>query len=140
MTEQKEQSYEDFSQKMDDLIDATIEDSDPIRAVKRMEEAISLGLPQAQAAEAYQVLGSRYEDLDNSDKAIECYAKSIEMGPDNPIVLYWRGELLFQQGRYDDAKTDFERALSFSPPAGLFSPELEQAQDYLVKISRSNTA
>jgi tetratricopeptide (TPR) repeat protein len=140
VTKQKEHPLEDFSQEVDDLIDATAEDPDPARAVKRMQEAISSGLPQAQAARAYQVLGTRYEDLGSSEKAIECYTKSIEMYPNNPIVLFWRGELLFRQGRYDDAKVDFERALSLPPLAGLFSPELEQAREYLAQINRSSTS
>jgi tetratricopeptide (TPR) repeat protein len=128
----------DFSQEVSDLIDATVEDINPSRAVKRMEEAIKRGLPESQAADAFMVLGTRYEDLNQIDKAIDCYSKSIQLHVNNPIVYYWRGELLFQKGRYKEARVDLETALSFAPPNSLFSPEYEQAQGLLKQIGQSS--
>jgi tetratricopeptide (TPR) repeat protein len=125
---------DDFSQEVSDLIDATVEDANPSRAVNRMEEALKQGLPKSQAADAYMVLGTRYEDLNQIGKAIDCYSKAIQLHMNNPILYYWRGELLFQQGQYEEARIDLEKALSFAPPNSLFSPEYGQAQNLLKQI------
>jgi tetratricopeptide (TPR) repeat protein len=129
---------EDYSQEIDDLIDMTVEDNNPARAVKRMEDAINKGLPRSQAASAFMVLGTRYEDLEKSEKAAECYSKAIELKIDNPIVYFWRGEFLFRQGQLVEARTDLKVALSFESPNSLFSPEREQALDYLDQIERQS--
>jgi len=134
MGEQTDQSNEEFSQEIDDLIDKAVEDRNAGRAVKRLEDAIGMGIPEGQEAAAYQVLGTRYEDLGDSEMAIDSYSKSLDLHPDNPIVWFWRGELLFRNGQHYDAKSDFERALEFQPPTALFSPESEQARDYLKQI------
>ena len=129
----------DFSQEVDDLIDATMDDENSLRAVKRMEEAIQRGIPKSQLSGAYLVLGTRYEDLDQIDKAIDCYSKSIQFWANDPVVYFWRGELLFQQGRYKEARLDLETALSLSSSnSAYYSPEREQAQDLLRRIGQSN--
>ena len=129
----------DWSQELDDLIDATVEDMDPQEAVNRMEEAIKEGLPgtQSQVAVAYMVLGTRYEDLDEVDKAIDRYSHAIQLNLDNPLCYYWRGELLLQQNRDKEARLDFEKALSFPESNRLMSPEFEKAQDFLKQIGDS---
>ena len=76
---------DDFSQEVDDLIDGTVEDDNPSRAVKRMEEAIKHGLPKSQLASAYLVLGTRYEDLDQIDKAIDCYSQAIQLQENSSV-------------------------------------------------------
>jgi tetratricopeptide (TPR) repeat protein len=129
---------EDFSQEIDDLIDMTVEDNNPARAVERMEDAIKKGLPKSQAASAFMVLGTRYEDLEKPEKAADCYSKAIELKIDNPIVYFWRGEFLFRQVKFVEARTDLKAALSFEPPNSLFSPEREQALDYLDQIERQS--
>ena len=129
----------DWSQELDDLTDATVEDMDSQEAVTRMEEAIKAGLPgtQSQVAVAYMVLGTRYEDLDEVDKAIDRYSHAIQLNIDNPLCYYWRGELLLQQNRDKEARLDFEKALSFPESNRLMSPEFEQAQDLLKQIDES---
>ena len=138
MDEKDSSNFNNFSQEVIDLINKTVEDINPSRAVKRMEEAIKRGLPEAQAATAYMVLGTRYEDLGQPNEAINCYSKSIQLLVNNPMVYFWRGELLFQKGQREEARADLEKALSFAPPNGLFSPERELAQDYLTQINRSS--
>lgn len=130
----------DWSQEVDDLIDSAVGDLFPIRAVKRMEKAINQGLPgtKNQRANAYMVLGTRYEDLHRSDKAIECYDQAIQLYVDNPICYYWRGELLYKQGQYEKARMDFETALSYTAPNELYSPERENAQDFIKKIDQAS--
>jgi len=130
---------DDFSQEVDDLIDATVEDENSARAVKRMEEAIKLGIPKSQLPSAYLVLGTRYEGLDQIDKAIECYSQVIQLHGDNPIVYFWRGELLFQQGQYKDARVDLETALLLtSENISYYSPDRKQAQDLLTQMDQSS--
>jgi tetratricopeptide (TPR) repeat protein len=134
MTELGEGPFDDFSQEADDLIDATVEDPDPASAVKRMEEPIGRGFPKAQAAVAYQVLGTRYEDMGDMQKAIESYTKSLEIDRSNPLVLFWRGELLFHMGKRNEARADLMEALAFDPPNALFSPDRDQALGYLARM------
>jgi len=113
-----------------------MDDENSARAVKRMEEAIQRRIPKSQLSGAYLVLGTRYEDLDQIDKAIDCYNKSIQLWANDPIVYFWRGELLFQQGQYNKARLDFETALSLSSPnSSYYSLEREQAQDLIKRIS-----
>ena len=138
MDDKQENFPDDFSQEVDDLIDATMDDENSVRAVKRMEEAIQRGIPKSQLSGAYLVLGTRYEDLDQIDKAIDCYTKSIELWANNPVVYFWRGELLYQQGQHNEARRDLETALSLSAPnSSYYSPERERAQDLLRRIGQS---
>ncbi len=127
---------DDWSQELDDLIDATVGDMDSRESVNRLEEAIRAGLlgTQSQVANAYMVLGTRYEDLEEIDKAIDRYSHAIQLNIENPMCYYWRGELLIQQNRGKEARLDFEKALSFPAPNRLMSPEFEQAQDFLKQI------
>jgi len=139
MDDKQEGFPDDFSQEVDDLIDATMDDENSARAVKRMEEAIQRGIPKSQLPVAYLVLGTRYDGLDQIDKAIDCYSKSIQLWANDPVVYFWRGELLFQQGQYSEARLDLETALSLSSPNSLYySQEREQAQDLLKRIGQSN--
>jgi tetratricopeptide (TPR) repeat protein len=139
MDDKQEGFPDDFSQEVDDLIDATMSDENSARAVKRMEEAIQSGIPKSQLSSAYLILGTRYEDLDQIDKAIDCYSKSIQLWAKDPIVYFWRGELLFQQGRNKDARLDLETALLLSSPnSSYYSLEREQAQDLLKRIGQCN--
>jgi tetratricopeptide (TPR) repeat protein len=139
MDDKQEGFANDFSQEVDDLIDETMSDENSARAVKRMEEAIQHGIPKSQLSSAYLVLGTRYEDLDQVDKAIDCYSKSIQWWANDPIVYFWRGELLFQQHQYNEARLDLETALSLSSPnSSYYSLEREQAKDILKQIGQSN--
>lgn len=123
----------DWSQELDDLIDATVEAMDSEQAVNRMEEAIKAGLSgtPSQIAVAYMVLGTRYEEIDEIDKAIARYGHAIQLNIDNPLCYYYRGELLLKQNRDKEARLDFEKALSFPESNRLLSPEFEKAQNFL---------
>jgi Tfp pilus assembly protein PilF len=130
---------DDFSQEVDDLIDATMEDENSARAVKRMEEAIKRGLSKSQLPSAYLVLGTRYEALDQIDKAIDCYSQAIQLQMNNPVVYFWRGELLFQRGQFEEARVDLETALSLtSTNSSYYSPDRKQAQDLLKQMDQSS--
>lgn len=125
---------EDFGdQRAKDLIDMTegIPDSQPEEAIKLLTEALTYGETGIQASKAYLGLGMRYEDLNDIDKAIENYTKSLDANKPFSICLFWRGKLYFQQGKWPEAKSDFKQALELGE---LVSPEVEQAQDYLKQI------
>jgi hypothetical protein len=64
----KQEGFPDvFDQEVDDLIDATMDDQNSARAVKRMEEAIQRGIPKSQLSTAYLVLGAQttFVETDN---------------------------------------------------------------------------
>lgn len=125
---------QDFSQKADDQIDAAVEDPDPLAAVDRLDELLSGGIPKSQAASAYQVLGARLEDAGATDRAIECYAKSLDFEPENAIVLFWKGQLLFQNDQFDKARADLEKALAVTSSGALVWPDRDDAARYLAMI------
>jgi tetratricopeptide (TPR) repeat protein len=140
MTEGTERAFDDFNQEADDLIDAAVEDPNPARAVKRLERAMIRGFPEIQLASAYMVLGTRYEDLGDEEKAIECYTKSLELDAANAIVLFWRGGLRFRRGDYSGAKADLEKTLSIPEPSGLVWPDRDTAQEYIDRIVESGAS
>jgi tetratricopeptide (TPR) repeat protein len=85
-----------------------------------------------QACKAYQGLGIHYEQLRNTKHALHYYTQAIEIGDwDNEWTVFWRGRLYYQQKAWDAAKRDLERALEL----GVWSPEYEEAEDYLGQIA-----
>jgi tetratricopeptide (TPR) repeat protein len=126
---------ENLEQEFDDAIDYALECTDPIQAIDRLDKLlVEISIPKEQIAIAYQVLGTRFEDLGKNEKAIECYAKSLEYNSDNAIVLFWKGQLLFQIGDYKAAKSDLEKSLAVSGSNALISPDRADAQEYISSI------
>jgi tetratricopeptide (TPR) repeat protein len=114
-----------------DLVDMAIEEPDTDTAILLLKKALQYGETGLQASSAYMELGGRYSDLGETEKAIEHYTKSFEAYKEpNAFALYWRGELYYQQEEWDKARSDFERAVAI----GLYSPEYEQAQEYLSEL------
>jgi tetratricopeptide (TPR) repeat protein len=114
-----------------DLVDEAVGEPDPDRAIRLLEKALRYGETGMQASSAYMELAGRYSDLGDTERAIEHYTKSIEAYKDpNAFALYWRGELYYQQEEWGKARSDFERAVAI----GLYSPEYEQAQEYLSEL------
>jgi tetratricopeptide (TPR) repeat protein len=118
-------------QRADDLVNEAREEPDADRAISLLKKALRYGKTGIQASSAYMELGARYSDQGQAKKAIAYYTKSIEASEiPNAYALYWRGELYYQQEEWDKALGDFERAVSI----GLYSPEYEQAQEYLSEL------
>ena len=83
----------------------------------------------ARAAEAYRVqlkadpnrpdlraaLGETLESLGQTDAAMAEYDRAIHGPGDSHRALIDRGRLLVRQGRFDDGRKDFNRALSLNP-------------------------
>lgn len=116
-------------QRAKDLIDRSYE-VEAKRAIPLLERALRYGRTGLQASKAFKELGNRYEELGDLARAIENYSESIKaFRRANPITFLLRGVLYYQQGRWQEARSDLERALA----SGLQSPEREQAQEYLAK-------
>jgi tetratricopeptide (TPR) repeat protein len=115
------------------LIDSTEAELDPRRTIVILRRALHYGRLGIQASKAYQGLGMHYEQLGNKKRALHYYTQAIEIGDwDNEWTVFWRGRLYFQQGVWDAAKRDLERALE----RGVWSPEYEEAEGYLGQIAR----
>lgn len=114
-----------------DLVNLALEEPDADRAIQLLKRALRYGKTGLQASAAYMELGGRYSDLGDTERAVEHYTKSIEAYKHpNAFAHYWRGELYYQQEEWDKARSDFERAVAI----GLYSPEHEQAQEYLSEL------
>jgi tetratricopeptide (TPR) repeat protein len=126
---------ENLEQEIDDAIDYALECTDPIQAIDRLNRLlVEKKIPKEQNAIVYQVLGTRFEDLGKNEKAIECYTQSLESNPDNAIVLFWKGQLLFRIGDYKAAKSDLEKSLAVSGTNALTWPDRANAQEYISSI------
>lgn len=119
-------------QRAKDLIDEADGEFEPREAIKLLHRALRYGKTGIQAGKAYQGLGTRYEELGQLARAIRYYSQSLEVGGPEPFTLFWRGQLFYQRHQWADAKADFEQALAL----GLWSPEREEAEAYLVELSK----
>jgi tetratricopeptide (TPR) repeat protein len=123
-------------QRAKDLIDEADEEPDSRRAIRLLNKALSYGQTGLFARSAYAELGRRHSDLGNLASAIEYYTKSLQGSAEaDPYVLFGRGQLHYEQERWDEARADFERALSI----GLFKPDSDQAREYLADIRARET-
>jgi tetratricopeptide (TPR) repeat protein len=53
--------------------------------------------------------------LQNQRQTVADYNKAIQLNPDDPEVLQWRGNLLVALGRYEEAVTAYDRAIQAHP-------------------------
>ena len=60
-------------------------------------------------------LGNRYFDTHQRDKAIEAYAKALELDPDNPDVLTDQGVMYSETTQYEKAIANFQKAHAIDP-------------------------
>jgi tetratricopeptide (TPR) repeat protein len=79
-------------------------------------------------------LGVRYEDLDDTQKAIESYTKAIELYDGESDAYLYRGELYYQQGDYEHARQDIQKFLSIKTPGNLEDIEKNDAYRILLDI------
>jgi len=64
------------------------------------------------AYQTYYELGVLYEAKNNTDKAIEAFAKAAELKKDDAETFYWLGGLYYKAGKIEEAKTNLERTLT----------------------------
>lgn len=115
------------------LIDMTEGAFKPEDAIPLLEMALEYGQSGIQASKAYLGLGMRYEELGELELAIENYTSSMDAYKPFSIALFWRGRLYFEQGKWEEARADFEQAISFED---LFSPEREEAEQFLAELDK----
>jgi tetratricopeptide (TPR) repeat protein len=60
-------------------------------------------------------LGNRYFDTHQRDKAIEAYAKALELDPNNPDVLTDQGVMYSETTQYEKAIANFQKAQAIDP-------------------------
>lgn len=120
-------------QDVDDLLDSAQSNSFAVIAVHQLEKAINDDVPGIQNPSVFLTLAIRYEDLGETQKAIENYTKSIELYDSGEVHLY-RGELYYQQGDYEKARQDILKFLSFEMPDEIYDFEKNQAYQILLDI------
>ena len=64
------------------------------------------------AYQTYYELGVLYEAKNNTDKAIEAFAKAAELKKDDAETFYWLGGLYYKAGKIEEAKTNLEKTLT----------------------------
>jgi len=80
---------------------------------------------------AWTQLGNLYYDVNQYDKAVDAYLKSIELKPDNPDVLTDLGVMYRRSGRPGKAVEAFDRAIKSDPvhEAALVNKGIVQLHD-----------
>jgi Tfp pilus assembly protein PilF len=66
-------------------------------------------------AKRWITLGNRYFDTHQREKAIEAYAKALELDPDNPDVLTDQGVMYSETTQYEKAVANFQKAQAIDP-------------------------
>lgn len=66
-------------------------------------------------AKRWIALGNRYFDTHQREKAIEAYAKALELDPDNPDVLTDQGVMYSETTQYEKAMANFQKAHAIDP-------------------------
>lgn len=66
-------------------------------------------------AKRWIALGNGYFDTHQRDKAIEAYAKALELDPNNPDVLTDQGVMYSETTQYEKAIANFQKAHAIDP-------------------------
>lgn len=123
-------------QRAKDLIDEAEGEADLRKAIELLNKAVEYGESGIQASKAFINLGMRYEDIGEIQPAINFYSKALNAWKPSAMVYFWRGRLYYQLGQWDQARRDFKQALAFPSDEGLYSPEYEEAEQYLIELKR----
>lgn len=91
---------------MDLMVAANLPFSDPSKAIARLEQYAG----PKYLADRGIALG--YRELNQRDKALVAIERSLQATPDNPEVMYLKGQILYGMGRYQDSKQWYEKALA----------------------------
>ena len=66
-------------------------------------------------AKHWITLGNQYFDTHQRDKAIEAYARALELDPNNPDVLTDQGVMYSETTQYEKAIANFQKAHAIDP-------------------------
>ncbi len=81
----------------------------------RIAQAEKIVTQDPKNLQAWIQLGNDYFDTEQPQKAINAYAKALELKPDNPNVLTDQGVMYRKVGWYDKAIANFEKAQAIDP-------------------------
>jgi cytochrome c-type biogenesis protein CcmH/NrfG len=70
---------------------------------------------EPKSAKAWTELGDAYFDSHQPGKAVDAYAKGLELDPKNPNVLTDQGVMYRELGQYQKALANFEKASQIDP-------------------------
>lgn len=87
----------------------------PADYARRITEAEKIVAKEPRNLNAWISLGNDYFDTDQPQKAINAYAKALEIDPSNPNVLTDQGVMYRKVGWYDKAIANFEKAQKIDP-------------------------
>ena len=72
-------------------------------------------MPVLRCKVSLRYTGSAAAKVGDHDQAIAVYTKSIELGPDEPLAYYKRGNLRKDRDQLEAALADYDRAISLNP-------------------------
>ncbi|MFZ3208200.1 MAG: tetratricopeptide repeat protein [Geobacteraceae bacterium] len=87
----------------------------PIDYKARIAEAEKIVVREPNNLPAWIQLGNDYFDTDQPQKAINAYAKALELDPRNPNVLTDQGIMFRKVGWFDKAISNFKKARKLDP-------------------------
>lgn len=87
----------------------------PVDHVQRIVELEKIVANDPKNLNAWISLGNDYFDSQQAQKAIQAYAKALELKPDNPDVLTDQGIMFRKVGWFDRALANFEKAQKLNP-------------------------
>lgn len=87
----------------------------PTDYTQRIAQAEKVVAQDPKNLNAWISLGNDYFDTEQSQKAIDAYAKALEIEPNNPNVLTDQGVMYRKVGWYDKALANFEKANKLDP-------------------------
>ncbi len=81
----------------------------------RIAELARLALKDPTNAQGWAALGNAYFDAHNPQKAVQAYAKALQLNPNDPNVLTDQGVMFRALGFFDKALDNFEKANRLNP-------------------------
>ena len=87
----------------------------PVDYQKRIVELEKVVANEPKNLQAWTMLANDYYDTDQTQKAINAYAKALELDPKNPNLLTDQGVMYKRIGWYDKALVNFEKAQQIDP-------------------------
>lgn len=87
----------------------------PIDYQQRIVELEKIVANEPKNLQAWTMLANDYYDTDQPQKAINAYAKALELDPQNPNLLTDQGVMFKRVGWYDKALANFEKAQQIDP-------------------------
>jgi Flp pilus assembly protein TadD len=111
----------------------------PNEAIEQYKRAIDLTANVEQLASAYTDLGIAYFEINSYSDARACYARSLQLNPNQFITYFDRGLLLEHEGQLEEAAADYGRSVQLRPTAKGYY-ELSRVLQRLNRASEAQAA